>query len=307
MKKSKSIFICFLMFVLLFPMQIFAAGKIDINKQTNLSIVYLDDTKPLTNVEFDIYQIATVNEYGEYTVTPTFDQFNIDITGKNDDAWNMLATTMVGYVLRDSITPTNMGVTNQDGVVHFDNVKQGLYLVIGSQHEQDGYTYEVDPFLVQLPYSLNNEWVYDVIAKPKNKTKDDVKIDLNVVKVWHDEGFEKLRPTEVVVQLLCNGKVVETITLNKDNNWRHSWKDLDSKDTWHVVEKQLIEYHVIVEKEGNTFVIHNTYIPDVPPSPPGLDDTGVLWWPVPILLVGGLFFICMGCILNKKNGYNNEI
>lgn len=306
MKKGKSIFLSFLILVLLFPIQVFAAGKIDTTKQTDLSIVYLDDDKPLTNVKFDIYQIATVNEYGEYSATATFDTFNVNIKGENDDAWNQLAYTLDGYVMRNSIKPSYSKVTNNEGIIEFENAKQGLYLVIGSLHEQDGYIYEVDPFIIQLPCVINNEWIYDVVAHPKNQKKENEKLDLNVIKNWHDKGFEKQRPTQVTVELLCNGEVFDTVTLNKENNWRHSWKGLDPKAKWNVVEKEYIEYSVIVERKGNTFLIHNTYIYDVPPPPP-LDDTGVLWWPVPILIVGGLFFVLLGIMQNKKSGYDHEI
>ena len=61
----------------------------------------------LVLLEFDIYQIATVNEYGEYLTTSQFETFNVNITGKNDEAWKTLASTLVGYVLRDSIVPSN--------------------------------------------------------------------------------------------------------------------------------------------------------------------------------------------------------
>ena len=127
-----------------------------------------------------------------------------------------------------------------------------------------------------------------------------------VVKKWENDTEED-RPSSIQVQLYQNNNPYGNIVqLNKDNNWRHSWKGLDPKATWHVVEKEYIEYSVIVERKGNTFLIHNTYIYDVPPPPP-LDDTGVLWWPVPILIVGGLFFILLGVMQTKKSGYDHEI
>lgn len=64
------------------------------------------------------------------------------------------------------------------------------------------------------------------------------------------------------------------------------------------------DYVVTITQHKTTFIIKNTL--DEIEKLPELEDTGVLWWPVPILLVGGLFFILIG-ILNKKNEVDHEI
>lgn len=318
--------------LLLLPVQAMAAGSIDTGRDVSLTISYQDGNTPLTGAGFDLYMIATVDEYGELTTAEAFRQFNVDIRGKDDAAWKALASTLEGYVLRDGIAPTDSGKTDQQGLLTFPNqaerLEQGLYLVLGHRHTQSGRIYDATPFMVLLPTQDKeaNDWLYDVIVKPKHESRpepenpDDNTITRKVLKVWADEGHEKERPKEVIVQLLRDGKVYETVTLNAANNWRYTWEDLDDRYQWTIVEKELEDYTVTVTREGVTFVVTNTYTentPDeptptdpTPPTQPGnpgkptLPQTGQLWWPVPVLMAAGLLFVVIGLI--RRRGAADE-
>lgn len=90
---------------------------------------------------------------------------------------------------------------------------------------------------------------------------------------------------------------------------------------WRVVEYETPEgYTVTVEREGITFVMTNSQIEEIPdeqtpeggrppgentpplenipdepiPMGPSLPQTGMLWWPVPVLACAGLFLFLMG-------------
>ena len=301
---------------LLLPLQALAAGSIDLNQDVSLTISYQDGNTPLVGAEFDIFLVATVDEYGELTTTKDFDQFNVNIRGENDDAWRTLASTLEGYVLRDGIAPTDSGKTNDKGLVSFPttgkSLKAGLYLVLGHRHTQNGFRYDPAPFMVMLPGSdkENNSWAYDVTVNAKSDSSpipdnlDDHTIDRKVLKVWADDGHEKDRPKEVIVQLLRDGKVYDNVTLNAANNWRHTWTELDDRYTWTIVEKELEGYTVEVTREGITFVVTNTYneeIPDKPTTPtkPTLPQTGQLWWPVPVLIAVGMLFVVIGLVRRR--------
>ena len=67
---------------------------------------------------------------------------------------------------------------------------------------------------------------------------------------------------------------------------------------------------MVGERTGSAyFGIENIYYPPEPPDEPplveppenepplapGLPQTGQLWWPVPILMAAGVFFVMMGC------------
>lgn len=185
----------------------------------------------------------------------------------------------------------------------------GLYLVRGNRHTQGNFYYEAAPFMVMLPAldKENNVWMYDVTANIKFDS-DEIPsepelITRKVVKIWKDNGHEKERPQEVVVQLLRNDEVYDTVTLNAENNWRYSWNDLDSDCRWTVVEKELKDYNVKVTQEGSTFIVINTYDENVPtePSNPDLPQTGQLWWPVLLLTAVGLLFLIIGLIRHRDS------
>ncbi len=305
-----------------------AAGSIDLSHDVSLAISFQNGNTSLTGAQFDIYMVATVDEYGELTTTEDFSQFNVDIRGENDEAWKALASTLEGYVLRDAVVPTDSGKTDSQGLVSFPTAGKtltpGLYLVLGERHTQNGYRYDPAPFMVMLPGldKESNVWNYAVTAEAKYDSSvipddpDDDTVDRKVLKVWEDNGHEQDRPNEVIVQLLRDGAVYDTVTLNAANNWRYTWANLDGSHTWVIAEKELDDYTVKITREGITFVITNTYEEDKPDDPPPdnpnppvtpddptLPQTGQLWWPVPLLLCGGLILIVIGLIRRKETGH----
>lgn len=309
--------------LMLFPVQAEAAGKIDPEQDVSLTLSCQEGETALSDVSFYIYLVATVDTYGELTTTADFAQFNVDIRGENDDAWKKLASTLEGYVLRDEIAPTDSGKTDENGQLVFpnsqDSLLQGIYLVLGERHTQGDYVYEPSAFLVMLPRidMEANEWIYDVTVNPKfDSEKVEEKPDTvtrKVLKKWADDGHEAQRPQEIIVQLLCDGKVSDTVTLNAENSWRYTWEELDNDHKWTVVEKEIQDYTVEIEREGITFVITNTYEEDSPQADtPGnsgsgssrLPQTGQLWWPVPMLIAIGLFLIILGLL--RKRGTSDE-
>ena len=306
MKKRISL-LCVLISLILLPVQIFAAGAIDLEQKASLTISYKEDDQPFEDVEFSIYQLATVDKYGSLTVLEEYNLYDIDISGKNDDSWKEIAFAIEGYIYIENIAPSATAKTNEDGIIQFDDLSLGLYLVIGENHQKDEFIYSVDSFLVMLPTTnvLTNEWNYDLQVKPKIEKKDEIKIEKNVIKVWDDKGYKDKRPNEIEVTLLCDGEFYDKVILNEKNNWRYTWTELSIKHKWNIVEKEISKYEVTITVDGDTFIIKNTYI-EPPPPPPGLDDTGVMWWPVPVLFGLGLLFIFIGSVTKRKeNSYES--
>lgn len=316
MKKIVKCAVLFLLVLLMLPTVAYAAGRIETDRDVTLVVSYKDEDTPLVDAEFRVYLVATVDEFGELTVADTFEQYNIDLQGKNDAAWNALAATLEGYVLRDDITPTDSGKTDKDGTLVFptgeNKLPMGLYLLLGQRHTQDGYRYDAAPSMVMLPSqdAVENEWLYEVTVSPKydSAALPDVPatVTRKVLKVWDDANNESLRPKEITVQLLRDGEVYDTVTLNADNNWRYAWPELDDSYIWTVAEGACEGYTVRVERSGITFVITNTSVSEEPkppkPDDPSLPQTGQLWWPVPMLLLAGLILLAIGLFRRRRSG-----
>ena len=193
-----------------------AAGSIDLTRKPTLTLTYRDGKTALSGAKFSIYRVADADETGELTVRSEFDEFDLDIRGKNDRRWREMAQTLESYVLRRELTPADSGKTDKTGMLTFPTqgktLAAGLYLVIGERHTQGGNDYDAEPFFVLLPTQdlENNEWVYDVSANVKfSKTPvpdDGDTVTRKVLKVWDDDGAENSCPQEITVELLRNGK-----------------------------------------------------------------------------------------------------
>lgn len=302
-----ALFLCILSLVLCLPVNAAAAGLIDPQQEVSLTVTFRSNDSVLENLPFDLYLVATMDEYGELTVCEEFRTFDIDIRGRDDDGWRTMASTLEGYVLQHA-TAIDSGVTDEQGQVSFPNkaetLPQGLYFIPGFRYVQGGFIYEAEPFMVLLPCvdEISNEWVYDLSVQPKYSQPEDLPLARRVLKVWNDNGDVESRPEEIVVQLLRDGEVYDTVTLNAENNWRWVWVDLSGHSHWTVVEQIPEGYTATITQEGITFVVTNTPDePNVPPpeEPPNLPQTGQLWWPVPMLCAAGLFCLTAGLLRRR--------
>jgi len=309
----------------LLPVCALAAEKIDLDRDCQLCISYQDGDKALSGASFSLYRVADLDADGTPTATTEFASFNVNIRGQDDKAWKALAATLEGYVLRDGLQPLQSGKTDSKGQLLFSAVRPGLYLLLGAQHRQDGRLYDAQPAMVLLPgLDASSAWNYSVTVKPKFESQPepvDETVSRKVIKVWADRGHRYQRPNKVVVQLLRDGKVYDTVTLSAGNNWRYSWDELEKGPRWIVVEKVPYDYNVEVEREGDTFIVTNTWDepdepddpeepdeprkPKDPPDEPRLPQTGQLWWPVPLLLSAGLLCIVLG-LLRRRGDWDDQ-
>lgn len=276
-----SCLLCLICMLPLSPVQVFAAGAIDVNKAVHLKIQYIHDKTPVSDVPFDLYYVASVDAYGEFTLAGDFQKYPVVVNGLSTDAWRTLAETLAVYADRDQLKPLDSGKTNAEGNLSFPNkqpsLKPGLYLAVGRKLVKSGYTYTTEPFLVALPNldRENNAWVYDVTATPKHTQTEnppappEQTVERRVLKIWKDD-IPQSRPKEIVIQLLKDGVIYDTVTLNAVNNWRYTWEKLPaynkdgSKIVWSVVEKEPEGYTVLIAREGVTFTVTNTYAPNKP-------------------------------------------
>ena len=292
------------------------SGKIDPERESSLEIIFREGEKNLSGAEFSVYLIANITENGEFVVTEEFKNFNVNITGKNDEAWRELASALEGFVYQNGSVPAAKGKTDSEGILVLAGLKPGLYLVIGNPVSIDGYTYFAETAIIQIPAldSENNIWDYDISIKPKHSSIPDLEPDSfitrKVLKIWNDKGFEILRPKEIKVYLFCDGELYDTVILNAENNWRHTWEKLDEGHRWTVSEKVPEGYTVRITKEGITFVIENSIEKQKPPEKPEppkdpdepkLPQTGQLWWPVPVLFVIGTVFVALGVLRKRRD------
>ena len=301
-KRVMALFLSALLLICFASTQVFSSEI----QEVGLNISCMDSDVPLEGAEFHLYLVSEMDEFGNLSVTEEFSKYHVNIFGNDDESWRVLASTLEGYVRRDQISPMESAKTNDGGLVSFsDGLVPGLYLVLGESLEQYGRRYVFSPFMVMLSgigeeenkITVNAKYSYEEIPDHPELTSR------KVLKIWKDDGHKSARPKQIVVQLLCDGEVYDTVTLNVQNNWRHIWSELDNSHSWTLVEKELEHYTVEIVQEGITFVVTNTFEADTPKDPvppdPTLPQTGQLWWPVPMLISAGLLFILIGLIFRR--------
>lgn len=204
-----------LLAVLLLPVSALAAGRIDVEAGVRLTLRCAYDGAPLKGVTFRLYRVAAVEETGELTVLDAFRDYPVDwdIRGSDRaDEWTALASTLAGYAGKDQWTADASGKTDENGQLTFPaeggSLAQGLYLVLGEKHRQNGYDYIADPFMVQVPgrNSEENLWDYAVESTVKFDRKSvpsgGETVNRKVLKKWDDDG--ETRPSSVTVTLLVH-------------------------------------------------------------------------------------------------------
>lgn len=351
--KNLSIILISLFLILsILPTNVFSSGEgaFDPDKKVVFTIYYQFEGKAIPGAEFDIYKVADVDATLNLKLLNAFKDFPIgDLSKISQDEWNKYAETLKAHALREGLKPVATGTTDSDGNFTTE-LEPGLYLVVGKDVKIDGYVYSTNPYLVLLP-TLNMEsgtWDYEVLSKPKaGRVEEPTKryISKKVIKIWKDNGFEQFRPKEVVIELLGNGRVMDRVVLSERNNWKHTWRNLDPDVEWTVVERieRRSGYTVAIYRDGDTFIVENTYEPhypperpedpkepkspppevpetpgevpptpgEVPPTPgepgkPILPQTGQLWWPVFLLVGLGSIMLVLGLIQNRKKRCKDE-
>ena len=257
--------IVFLILAWILPVTAFASDAADPDRPASLTVECTHDGAPLSGVAFDLYKVADIDASGGFTVTDAFSEYSVSLGRQTVEEWRALAQTLAPYAIRDGIPPLRQGSTDSDGRLSVTALSTGMYLVYGQRYKSGDFVYIPEPFLVSLP-SLNgqDEWYYDVVANCKGIGYEDPPetVMVRTLKVWDDEGHETNRPEAVEVQLLRDGGVYDTVTLNAEGNWRFVWQELPGDCEWSVVEKAVPEnYSLQVVKEGVTFVLTNSYTP----------------------------------------------
>lgn len=255
-----------LLVLMLVPQTAFAIDPLEVGADVTLTVKYQgNDWGNISGAEFFLYKVGEIDRFGEVEPINEFADYPVSYENLDASGWKNLAEILAVYVGKDEIEPVDSGTTDAQGELIFPNdakeMTTGLYLMIGEEHIYQHHRYTPEATLICLPNRDENEnWIYDVAISPKYGPVVEM-TQIQVIKKWNDdENSAGKRPEEIEIQLLNDGKEYETIRLNKENDWRHTWTDLEPSSEWIVVEKTEIEdYTVDMEQDEFTFIFTNTY------------------------------------------------
>ncbi len=143
---------------------------LNISKQTKVAVGNDSyETKPLANIAFDIYPVATREEYLSGTVTLP-------------DASEYVYPALADYTV---VTDEN-GNASMNFLHH--GLPDGVYLI--AEHPHPSIVSPIEPFYLHVPSTdpVSGELLYEITIKPKNDVKGGVHIEKDVMAVGNDEA-----------------------------------------------------------------------------------------------------------------------
>ena len=236
----------------------------------NLSYQYQGES--LEGAMVRLYRVADWNG-GVFRLDKTFSGVRYDwdalMADLNDgkatsDEFQQAAWTLDAYASdpHSGITADRKGTIYQSGA-SFSGLGKGLYLVVYNQYSGGGLTCGSSASLVSIPTigkdgthasEVDTHSKSDCSATPK--TPETTRI--SVSKVWRNDKASE-RPGGIEVDLLGDGKVVSTVTLDAAGGWSHTWNGLDASTDWKVVERNVPKgYTVSIVRDADEYGIVNT-------------------------------------------------
>lgn len=258
----------------------------------------------LKDYTFQLYHVANYAADGSFKLLPAYERLPVDWSDMERQDWYDLAANLDTMVIVEGIAPDRTAVTDENGAAYFGDLSYGLWLIAGGTAIEGKIIYTTQPLLVAIPGATSAGTVEadrDLVISKYTEEKVPEKQDISVVKKWND-GNAADRPTSIKVGLYKNGDLVDTVELSKDNNWRHTWKDLEVGPKWTVGEIDTPKGYTCKESvSGNTHIFTNTK-PGTPEKPPEkLPQTGLDWTPVAILVPLGLLCLIIGAVIRRRS------
>lgn len=272
---------------------------------------------PADNAVFEFYKVASADEEMHLTLTDKFTPYadQIELNIKDDEpyddpkaqgAWTETAYALANLVQGEGITPENTFVNAGQKCIASD-LETGLYLVLSKPVEVGNELYYTLPMLVSMPTNIadgeipyiedTEEWFYDYKVNVKYEHNTIPPREYRVTKEWINDGEGKTRPVSITVNILKNGAVDQTITLNKDNNWTAVW--MGEKNARYSVQEVNVPdgYKVSYTDNTTVFMIRNKM--DSPRPDTGDTDNRKKW--MIGLTVSGLAAVFAGILLLRSN------
>ena len=289
--RRKMIALCVAVLLMLNCSMSVFAQDFDPQKTGSISVTLTQqkNEKPIVGAELSVYYVATVHKdvFGKlsYVYTDAFENAEIDIADPS------IAIKLEAFALEQSL-PSVKVTTDENGTATCKELALGLYFIRQSS-AVEGFA-PCTPFMVTLPGTNDDGYVYEVNASPKTEVAK--LMSITIKKVWNTDASTQAADS-VTVQLLQNGSVVKTATLNKQNDWQVTYSGMPESDAYSIKEVNVPKgFTATYKQSGYVFTVTNTAT---------LAQTGQLIWPIPVLAISGMLFIAAGiALLQKKRNTN---
>ncbi len=250
------------------------------------------------------YVIERAAAVDGYTLSTGYTVGSSATTGKSADIVLSASAPSGAAYITNTYTALPPATTSVSVTKVWDNDTLSLRpMAVGVQLYQDGVAYgDVVALTEDMGWrytwndlSADSTWTVDEVRVPegyhKHVTQDGNHFTITnthedpragmahviVNKVWNDNNNPD-RPTQVTVQLYCNGEAYgDAVVLNAGNNWHYRWNRLNPDLTWTLGEVNVPEgYTSTITADGLYFTITNSsdyQPPQEPPTDPTTEPT----------------------------------
>ena len=136
------------------------ATEIDTERTGSITATMEHEGTPVPGGTLTLYKVASLNFICEYTLTEEYAASGISLEEITAETAVALAT----YTYEQNLSGLTKTI-GDDGVVKFEDLEVGLYLLI-QWDNAPGY-YELSPFVISIPNNENGEQVFDTFCAPK--------------------------------------------------------------------------------------------------------------------------------------------
>lgn len=271
----------------------------------SLTVTYQYQEAALNNADINLYRLADWSATGGYTPTGDFANHTAypvdwDILNADQQTLRDFANTMAGYIAVNKPAAASTQQTDSAGVTTFSQLKDGLYLAVVAPYQGKALTCQTAAMLVALPNvhkDANEQRTLSI--EPKADCAVPPATTVSVTKVWKDTDQSK-RPESVTMNLLQDGKIYDSIVLNAANGWEYTWKGLQAKHEYTVVEANVPgNYTALVDRENNDYTVTNTTKPEPAKTGANVATIAVI---VAVLAAAG---IAITVVAHKKSTTEN--
>lgn len=125
----------------------------------------------LNNVGFSLYYVGEM-ENGNWILTKEFKNSDVSLKSNEASERNKQAKQLYEYASKEKIQGIIQN-TNDDGVIDFTNLEDGLYLIAQTEdwYEVGTEAFYSEPFLVSVPIEINGTLTRNIESRPKSSWK----------------------------------------------------------------------------------------------------------------------------------------
>ena len=163
--------------------------------------------------------------------------------------------------------------TDQTVILNDDNGWTDTFENLPTKENGVDITYTVKETTVINGYTTGTDSTTDSTGKSYTitNTHEPETISVSVSKIWNDNGNQDgLQPKQIEIALKKGTEIVDTIVLNSNNSWKHTFAGLAKYENGKEIEYSVEEVDVpegytesVNEDSKNNYTITNTHIPEV--------------------------------------------